>query len=43
LRERLWHSKRDTADLARVQSDYRAGLLGSISAACAAQAGVVLA
>lgn len=43
LRTRLVRSQRDAADLARTQSDYRAGLLGSISAACATHAGIVLA
>ncbi|MCX5046549.1 hypothetical protein OG921_25590 [Aldersonia sp. NBC_00410] len=43
LRARLIRSQQDAADLARTQSDYRAGLLGSISAACATYAGIVLA
>jgi hypothetical protein len=43
LRNRLLRSQRDTADLARTQTDYRAGLLGSISAACATHVGIVLA
>ncbi|WP_157108547.1 hypothetical protein [Aldersonia kunmingensis] len=43
LRNRLLRSQREAADLARTQSDYRAGLLGSISAACATHAGIVLA
>ncbi|MET8651081.1 hypothetical protein [Nocardia aurea] len=43
LREQLTRSQRSSADLARTQSGYRAGLLASISAACAAQTGVLLA
>ncbi|MGW4364985.1 hypothetical protein ACWEKT_05005 [Nocardia takedensis] len=43
LRERLTGSQRSAADLARTQTGYRAGLLASISACCAAQTGVLLA
>ncbi|MEU4340428.1 hypothetical protein AB0H00_04020 [Nocardia sp. NPDC023852] len=43
LRAQLSESQKSAADLARTQSGYRAGLLASISAACAAQAGVLLA
>jgi len=43
LRADLAGSQKDAAELARTQSGYRAGLLGSISAACAAQQGVLLA
>ncbi|WP_433733050.1 hypothetical protein ACQP0C_12320 [Nocardia sp. CA-129566] len=43
LRTRLTNSQQSAGDLARSQSGYRAGLLASISAACAAQAGVLLA
>ncbi|MET8874662.1 hypothetical protein [Nocardia sp. NPDC004604] len=43
LRTRLTKSQQSAGDLARTQSGYRAGLLASISAACAAQAGVLLA
>lgn len=43
VRGRLGDSQRRAADLARTLSDYRAGLLGSISAACAVHAAVVLA
>ncbi|MGO4613346.1 hypothetical protein AB4305_04160 [Nocardia sp. 2YAB30] len=43
LRAQLSQSQKSAADLARTQSGYRAGLLASISAACAAQAGVLLA
>jgi hypothetical protein len=42
LRARLTKSRQAAADLAPTQSGYRAGLLASISAACAAQAGVLL-
>ncbi|GAA5083269.1 hypothetical protein GCM10023319_26990 [Nocardia iowensis] len=43
LRAQLTTSRQSAADLARTQSGYRAGLLASISAACAVQAGVLLA
>ncbi|MGY4100625.1 hypothetical protein ACW2Q0_13880 [Nocardia sp. R16R-3T] len=43
LRTRLAKSQQTAGDLARTQSGYRAGLLASISASCAAQAGVLLA
>ncbi|MEV6136973.1 hypothetical protein AB0L63_13125 [Nocardia sp. NPDC051990] len=43
LRTRLAESQQSAGDLARTQSGYRAGLLASISASCAAQAGVLLA
>ncbi len=43
LRDRLARSQQSAAGLARTQSGYRAGLLASISAACATQAGVLLA
>ncbi|MFQ6398203.1 hypothetical protein ACLMAJ_32775 [Nocardia sp. KC 131] len=43
LRDRLNMSQQSAADLARTQSAYRAGLLASISAACATEAGVLLA
>ncbi|WUC07986.1 hypothetical protein OG874_23090 [Nocardia sp. NBC_00565] len=43
LRARLAKSQQSAGDLARTQSGYRAGLLASISASCAAQAGVLLA
>ncbi|WP_420094760.1 hypothetical protein [Nocardia asteroides] len=43
LRDRLTRSRRSAADLARTQTGYRAGLLASISAACAAHAEVLLA
>ncbi|MBF6165735.1 hypothetical protein IU486_13235 [Streptomyces gardneri] len=43
LRAQLAESRRAAADLARALSGYRAGLLASISAACAVQAGVLLA
>ncbi|MBH0775230.1 hypothetical protein IT779_02895 [Nocardia sp. NEAU-351] len=43
LREQLTRSQRSAADLARTQNGYRAGLLASISAACATQTGVLLA
>ncbi|QBJ98863.1 hypothetical protein ERC79_21025 [Rhodococcus sp. ABRD24] len=42
LRADLASVQRDAAQLARTQSGYRAGLLGSISAACAAQQAVLL-
>ncbi|WP_245746559.1 hypothetical protein [Nocardia altamirensis] len=42
LRAQLTKSRQSAADLARTQSGYRAGLLASISAACAVQAGVLL-
>lgn len=42
LRTRLAKSQQSAGDLARTQSGYRAGLLASISASCAAQAGVLL-
>ena len=43
LRNQITESKQSAAQLAPSQSGYRAGLLASISAACAAQAGVLLA
>ncbi|MFD0364377.1 hypothetical protein ACFQZZ_23310 [Nocardia sp. GCM10030253] len=43
LRDRLTDSQQSAAELARTQSGYRAGLLASISAACATEAGVLLA
>ncbi|MFE9322711.1 hypothetical protein ACIHDR_21915 [Nocardia sp. NPDC052278] len=43
LRTRLAKSQQSAGDLARTQSGYRAGLLASISASCAAHAGVLLA
>ncbi|MEU2251952.1 hypothetical protein [Nocardia xishanensis] len=43
LREQLARSRKSAADLAVTQSAYRAGLLASISAACAVHAGVLLA
>ncbi|MEV6429684.1 hypothetical protein [Nocardia sp. NPDC051463] len=43
LRDRLTASQQSAADLARTLSGYRAGLVASISAACATQAGVLLA
>ncbi|MFR9751843.1 hypothetical protein ACL02S_12505 [Nocardia sp. 004] len=43
LRTQLTESQKSAADLARTLSGYRAGLLASISAACATQAGVLLA
>jgi hypothetical protein len=43
LRDRITNSQQSAADLARTQSGYRAGLLASISAACATEAGVLLA
>lgn len=42
LRADLASAQRDAGKLARTQSGYRAGLLGSISAACAAQQVVLL-
>ncbi|RVW03594.1 hypothetical protein [Rhodococcus spongiicola] len=42
LRSDLADSQKEAARLARTQSGYRAGLLGSISAACAAQQAVLL-
>ncbi|NKY26523.1 hypothetical protein [Nocardia gamkensis] len=42
LRARLAESRKSAADLARALDGYRAGLLASISAACAVQAGVLL-
>ena len=42
VRASLAESARSAADLARTTSGYRAGLLGSISAACATQAAVLL-
>ncbi|RVW04304.1 hypothetical protein [Rhodococcus xishaensis] len=42
LRTDLADSQKEAAGLARTQSGYRAGLLGSISAACAAQQAVLL-
>ncbi|WP_280457995.1 MULTISPECIES: hypothetical protein [Nocardia] len=42
LRTQLGSSQRAAADLAVTQSGYRAGLLASISAACAVQVGVLL-
>ncbi|MEU4315832.1 hypothetical protein [Nocardia sp. NPDC024068] len=42
LRDQLTSSQRAAADLAVTQSGYRAGLLASISAACAVQVGVLL-
>nr|WP_206025852.1 hypothetical protein [Rhodococcus sp. 14C212] len=42
LRERLSGSQRAAADLARTLQGYRAGLLASISAACAVHRGVLL-
>ncbi|MGI5217289.1 hypothetical protein [Nocardia sp. CA-290969] len=43
LRDQLTASQRAAADLAVTQSGYRAGLLASISAACAVHVGVLLA
>jgi hypothetical protein len=43
LRDRITKSQQSAADLARTQSGYRAGLLASISAACATEAVVLLA
>ncbi|WP_425516866.1 hypothetical protein [Skermania piniformis] len=42
VRTRIGTAQRSAADLARIQSGYRAGLLGSISAACGAQLAVLL-
>lgn len=42
LRADLATSQRDAGRLARTESGYRAGLLGSISASCAAQQAVLL-
>lgn len=42
LRERLTRSQRDAADLGRTLRGYRAGLLASVSAACATEATVLL-
>ncbi len=42
LRDQLVRSQQSAATAARTQSGYRAGLLASISAACATQAGVLL-
>lgn len=42
VRDRLVRSQQSAAELARTESGYRAGLLASISAACATQAGVLL-
>ncbi|MFE3544915.1 hypothetical protein ACFXK0_18300 [Nocardia sp. NPDC059177] len=42
LRDQLVRSQQAAAALARTESGYRAGLLASISAACAAEAGVLL-
>ncbi|WP_305094728.1 hypothetical protein [Prescottella sp. R16] len=42
LRTDLAESQKESASLARTQSGYRAGLLGSISAACAVQQAVLL-
>ncbi|KJF22196.1 MULTISPECIES: hypothetical protein [Rhodococcus] len=42
VRASLAESARSAADLARTTSGYRAGLLGSISAACATQTAVLL-
>ncbi|MFD6272346.1 hypothetical protein [Nocardia asteroides] len=43
LRDQLGRSQQAAAALARTESGYRAGLLASISAACATEAGVLLA
>ncbi|WP_280496590.1 hypothetical protein [Nocardia asiatica] len=43
LRAQLTESRKSAAELARALSGYRAGLLASISAACAVHAGVLLA
>lgn len=43
LRDRIAASRRSAAELANTLSTYRAGLLGSISASCAAQVEVQLA
>ena len=42
LRERLTRSQRDAANLARTLRGYRAGLLASVSAACATETAVLL-
>nr|WP_084472639.1 hypothetical protein [Nocardia alba] len=42
VRDQLVRSQQSAAALARTESGYRAGLLASISAACATQAGVLL-
>ncbi|MFC6012720.1 hypothetical protein [Nocardia lasii] len=42
VRDQLIRSQQSAAELARTESGYRAGLLASISAACATQAGVLL-
>lgn len=42
VRAQLVTAQNSAAALARTLSDYRAGLLGSISAACAVHAGVLL-
>ncbi|MFC4374737.1 hypothetical protein ACFO5K_11570 [Nocardia halotolerans] len=42
LRDQLVRSQQAAAALARTETGYRAGLLASISAACAAEAGVLL-
>ncbi|MFD3591232.1 hypothetical protein ACFWU5_00785 [Nocardia sp. NPDC058640] len=42
LRDQLVRSQQSAATLAATESGYRAGLLASISAACATQAGVLL-
>lgn len=42
LRDQLVRSQQSAATAARTQTGYRAGLLASISAACATQAGVLL-
>lgn len=42
LKAFLFESQRSAADSGRSESGYRAGLLGSISAACAVQSGMVL-
>ncbi|WP_410869753.1 hypothetical protein [Nocardia sp. A7] len=42
LRDQLVRSQQSAAALARTESGYRAGLLASISASCATQAGVLL-
>ncbi|MGW6727502.1 hypothetical protein ACWF9G_16500 [Nocardia sp. NPDC055029] len=42
LRDQLARSQQSAAALARTESGYRAGLLASISAACATEAGVLL-
>lgn len=42
LRERLTQSQRSAADVGRTLQGFRAGMLASISAACAVQAAVLL-